>query len=264
MTNRIDQLFENLREKKQRAFVAYIVAGDPFMEKTVEIVLALAGAGADVIELGVPFSDPLADGPVNQVGAQRALEAGTTPQTVLEIVRRVREKSQIPLVLFSYYNPLHAQGFSKYLDEAEKAGVDGFLIVDLPMEEARKHWPKESSLRLISLIAPTTPPDRVGTIVAQSSGFIYYVSREGVTGMQASLAQNLSSQVGAIRQKTSLPVCVGFGISTPDQAKAVAAIADGVVVGSAIVNEIGKHGKSPELISRVKEFASALARGVKG
>jgi len=141
--------------------------------------------------------------------------------------------------------------------------VDGFLIVDLPMEEARTHWPKKSSLRLISLIAPTTPPDRVATIAAQSTGFIYYVSREGVTGMQTSLAKNLSSQVEGIRKKTTLPVCVGFGISTPAQAKAVAQIADGVVVGSAIVNEIGKHGKSPELISRVKEFATALARGVK-
>lgn len=264
MTNRIDQLFENLRAKKQKAFVAYIVAGDPSPEKTVEIVLALEQAGADVIELGVPFSDPLADGPVNQAGAQRALEAGTTPHTVLDIVGKIRKKSQIPLVLFSYYNPLHAQGFPQFLAESEKAGVDGFLIVDLPMEEARTHWPIKSSLRLISLIAPTTPPDRVGTITAQSTGFIYYVSREGVTGMQTSLAKNLSAQVEGIRKKTSLPICVGFGISTPAQAKAVAEIADGVVVGSAIVNEIGKHGKSPELITRVKEFAAALARGVKG
>lgn len=268
MANRIDDLFSRLKAHgahgaRQKAFVAYIVAGDPGVEQTVELVLELEKAGVDVIELGIPFSDPLADGMVNQLGSQRALAAGTTPLSVLQIVRDVRRHSAIPLVLFTYYNPLYKHGLTKYLETAEAAGVDGLLILDLPMEEAHRYWPKKSSLRLISLIAPTTPPDRVKKIAGQSSGFIYYVSREGVTGMQSSLAVNLSAQVGAIKAATPLPVCVGFGISTPAQAAEVAKVADGVVVGSAIVDQIGKHGAEKDFVQKVTAFVRPLVEATK-
>ena len=219
----------------------------------------------DVLELGVPFSDPLADGLVNQLAAQRGLESGTTPPKLLAIIADIRKQSQIPLVLYIYFNLIHKVGLEKFITDCAKAGVDGLLVLDLPPEESDNYEAlmKRAGLCHIYLVAPTTPEDRMEYIVKRGSGFIYYISREGVTGMQTSVATNLASQVAKIRAHTSLPIAVGFGISNPEQAKAVAAEADGCVVGSAIVNQIAEHGKSPELVTKVGAFVKSLADAVK-
>lgn len=261
--NRLDSLFQKLQSKKQKAFVAYITAGDPSLQKTVELVLTIEKAGANIIELGVPFSDPLADGVVNQLAAQRALNSGTTLHGILDAVREIRKKSQIPIVFFTYYNPIFHFGLKKFLIEAEKAGADGALILDLPPEEAEREWPKDSPMKRISLIAPTTPKTRVAAIVKTSGGFIYYVSRTGVTGMQDKVASELSQHIQMIRSQTPLPICVGFGISNPEQAKAVAQIADGVVVGSAIVDQIDKHGSEGDLSEKVFQFVQPMTQAAK-
>ncbi len=261
VVNRIDQHFLKTSGKR-KTFVAYLVAGDPDLQTTPELVWTLEEAGADIIELGVPFSDPLADGVVNQLGAQRALEAGATLGGLLDAVRTIRTRSQVPLVLFTYYNPIFHYGVERFLDQAGDAGVDGILMLDLPPEEAAREWPESSPLKRISLIAPTTPPERIRTISAASSGFIYYVSREGVTGMQTSVAVGIEDRIGMIRTATDLPVCVGFGVSNPEQAAAVAGFADGVVVGSAIVDCIGKHGKSPGLPRHLHDLVAPLTAAV--
>ena len=262
-TNRIDRLFAGLREKRGKALVAYLVAGDPDLESTAQLVPALAAAGADLVELGVPFSDPLADGIVNQLGCQRALESGTTLPKVLQMVARLRkEKCEIPLVLFTYYNPVFAYGREKFEKEAAKAGADGLLLLDLPPEEADQDLPPAADLRRIVLVAPTTPETRLRQITRRASGFVYYVSREGVTGMQNSLPSTLSEKVALLKRTTPLPVCVGFGISNPEQAGLVARLADGVVVGSAIVDRIGKIGRNAKLSSEVASFLRPIAEAV--
>jgi tryptophan synthase alpha chain len=257
--NRLDQKFHELKAKNRKAFVAYITAGDPSPKVTPSLVWALEEAGADVVELGMPFSDPLADGVVNQLSAQRALAAGTTPEGVLEIVRAVRERSQIPIVLYTYFNLLYAFGVERFASQAHRAGVDGVLVLDLPPEEDVA--PFENLCR-ISLIAPTSPPERVERIVRDASGFVYYVSREGVTGMQSDVARNTESRIELIRRHTSLPVCVGFGISTPEQARTVAGQADGAIVGSALVNQIAQHADAPDLPARLAAFARPLAEAI--
>jgi tryptophan synthase alpha chain len=193
----------------------------------------------------VPFSDPLADGLVNQLAAQRGLESGTTPPKVLRTVAAIRRKSQIPVVLYIYFNLIHKAGMEKFIATAAKAGVDGLLVLDLPPEESDNYEAlmKKAGLCHIYLVAPTTPEDRVAFIVKRGCGFIYCVSREGVTGMQKQVAANLAQQVAKIRAHTTLPVAVGFGVSTPEQAKTVASVADAVVVGSAVVNQIARHGR---------------------
>lgn len=261
--NRIDLLFANLRKNKRKALVAYLVAGDPDLESTARLVPALAAAGADLVELGVPFSDPLADGIVNQLGCQRALESGTTLPKVLELVARLRrEKCEIPLVLFTYYNPVFAYGREKFELDASRAGADGLLLLDLPPEEAEHDLPPSADLRRIVLVAPTTPESRLKEITRRASGFVYYVSREGVTGMQQSLPASLSEKVALLKTTTSLPVCVGFGISNPEQAAQVAKLADGVVVGSAIVDRIGRLGKNPQLSTEVASFLRPIAEAI--
>jgi tryptophan synthase alpha chain len=257
--NRIDQKFHELKEQGRKAFVAYITAGDPSPEATPDLVWALERAGADVVELGVPFSDPLADGVVNQLSAQRALAAGTTPVDVLDIVRTVRVQSQIPIVLYTYFNLLYAYGVERFCLQAHEAGVDGVLVLDLPPEEDVA--PFEHLCR-ISLVAPTSPPDRIAQIVRKASGFVYYVSREGVTGMQASVAGNAPGKIEIIRRHTDLPVCIGFGISTPEQARTVAQQADGAVVGSALVNQIAALGHDPGLPHKLEAFARPLAEAI--
>jgi len=213
----------------------------------------------------VPFSDPLADGLVNQLAAQRGLESGTTPPKLLETIVAIRRDSQIPIVLYIYFNLIHKVGLEKFINDAAKAGVDGLLVLDLPPEESDSYEAlmKRAGLCHIYLVAPTTPEDRMELIVKRGSGFIYYISREGVTGMQSSVASNLASQVAKLRAHTELPIAVGFGISNPAQAKLVAAEADGCVVGSAVVNQIAEHGKSPELVARVGAFVKSLAEAVK-
>lgn len=262
-TNRIDRLFAGLREKKRKALVAYLVAGDPDLESTAKLVPALAEAGADLVELGVPFSDPLADGIVNQLGCQRALESGTTLPKVLGMVADLRKhKCDIPLVLFTYYNPVFAYGREKFEKDAAKSGADGLLLLDLPPEEADQDLPPSADLRRIVLVAPTTPESRLRQITQRASGFVYYVSREGVTGMQNSLPTTLSEGVTRLKKATPLPVCVGFGISNPEQAGQVARLADGVVVGSAIVDRIGKLGRNSKLSAEVASFLRPIAKAV--
>jgi tryptophan synthase alpha chain len=258
MPNRIDQCFAALRKQNEKGFIAYICAGDPDLPRTVELALALEGAGVDILELGVPFSDPLADGLVNQLAAQRALEAGATVPGVLDCIRQIRRRSQIPIVLYTYLNPIFQFGFERFHGEAGDAGVDGLLLLDLPPEEDR---PSDGPLH-IRLIAPTTPPERIEQICGQAAGFIYYVSREGVTGVQSSVASSLADHVKEIRQHTTLPVAVGFGISTAEQGREVGRVADAVVVGSAIVKRIGED--PADLPERIAEFVAPLAAAVKG
>ncbi len=263
--NRMVAKFAQLKSAGKKALIVYIGAGDPHLEATRNLALAFDAAGVDVLELGVPFSDPLADGLVNQLAAQRGLESGTTPPKVLATVAAIRKDSQLPIVLYIYFNLIHRVGLEKFIADAARAGVDGLLVLDLPPEESDNYEAlmRRHGLCHIYLVAPTTPEDRMELIVKRGSGFIYYISREGVTGMQTSVAANLASQVAKIRAHTDLPIAVGFGISNPEQAKFVAAMADGCVVGSAIVNQIAEHGKSPELAGKVGAFVKSLADAVK-
>jgi len=264
--NRIDRRFASLREEGKAAFVAYVCAGDPDMDRSLEILHALERAGADVIELGIPFSDPMADGIVNQMAAHRALQSGGSTRGVIDLVRRFRESSELPVVFFTYLNPVYTYGFDRFHHDAVEAGVDGILLLDLPPDEAASGSPdltEHESIAHIRLIAPTTAPERVPQLAAASEGFIYYVSREGVTGAQQDLAEGIAQNVAGIQQHTDVPVVVGFGISTPEQAAEVARSADGVVVGSAIVREIEAHGQSPDVAERVEAFVKPLVDGAK-
>lgn len=280
MSERIERLFARCRDENRAAFIPYICAGDPNFPRTVEIALALEKGGADLLELGIPFSDPLADGIVNQLAAQRALEAGATVHGVLECVREIRRHSQIPIVLYTYLNPILRYGIDEFEREAAAAGVDGLLILDLPPEEDR-HIEKLDGLKpsssttgknenaveenpvRIRLIAPTTPPERIAVIAASARAFVYYVSREGVTGARDSVAQSLEERLTMIRQYTNLPIAVGFGISNPEQAATVAKIADAVVIGSAIVDLIGKSGDADDLAGRVGKFVAPIVSAMR-
>jgi tryptophan synthase alpha chain len=263
--NRIVAKFAALKSAGKKGLVVYIGAGDPNLAATRELALAFDRVGVDVLELGVPFSDPLADGVVNQLAAQRGLESGATPPKVLEAVAAIRRDSQVPVVLYIYFNLIHKVGLEKFIAEAARAGVDGLLVLDLPPEESDNYEAlmKQHGLCHIYLVAPTTPEDRMEYIVKRGSGFIYYISREGVTGMQSRVASNLAAQVAKLRAHTSLPIAVGFGISNPAQAREVAAAADACVVGSAIVNRVAEHGKSPQLAAEVSAFVKTLADAVK-
>jgi tryptophan synthase alpha chain len=260
MQNRIDQCFEVLRARNEKAFIAYICAGDPDLAHTVDLALALEKAGTDILELGIPFSDPLADGLVNQLAAQRALEAGATVSGVLDCIRQIRSRSEIPIVLYTYLNPIFQFGFDRFHRKAADAGVDGLLILDLPPEEDQ---PSEGPFH-IRLVAPTTPPERIQRICSRAAGFIYYVSREGVTGVQSSIASSLEERVAEIRNWTRLPVAVGFGISTAEQAREVAQVADAIVVGSAIVQKINESAAKSDIPQRIGEFVATLVSAVKG
>jgi len=264
--NRIIERFARLKSARQKGLVVYIGAGDPQLEATRQLALAFDRAGVDVLELGVPFSDPLADGVVNQLAAQRGLASGTTPPKLLETVAAIRRDSQVPIVLYVYFNLLHRRGLKEFIDDCARAGVDGLLVLDLPPEEsgAYAQMMSEAGLCPILLIAPTTPEERIAAIVQHGAGFIYYVSREGVTGMQSQMAETIPARVALIQRHTALPVAVGFGISNPEQARAVAEHADAVVVGSAVVNQIAEHGKSPDLVARVGGFVGQLAAAIKG
>ncbi len=263
--NRITERFARLKKDGQKGFIVYIGAGDPNLEATRELALAFDQAGVDVLELGVPFSDPLADGLVNQLAAQRGLESGTTPVKVMETVAAIRKKSQIPIVFYIYFNLMHRHGLEKFINDAAKAGVDGFLTLDLPPEESDNYEAlmAKAGLAVIYLVAPTTPDERIELIVKRGTGFIYYVSREGVTGMQQKVADTIGEMTAKIRAHTDLPIAVGFGISNPEQARTVAASAEAIVVGSAIVNQIAQHGKSSDLVPKVIEFTSSLIKATK-
>ncbi len=263
--NRLDARFADLRRAGKKAFVAYICAGDPTLQATVGIVQALEAAGVDVVELGMPFSDPLADGVVNQMAADRALRAGATSAGVLSAIAEIRKSSQIPLVLFTYLNPVYTYGYERFHHDAAAAGVDGMLVLDLPPDEVAENPELKPvpDLRHIQLIAPTSSPERIRRIAEVAEGFVYYVSREGVTGARSDIASGIAEQVALIKSATQVPVCVGFGISTPAQAAAVARMADGVVVGSAIVQLVEKHGAGADLAGRVGAFVKPLVDAVK-
>jgi tryptophan synthase alpha chain len=257
---RIGEMFDRCRAERRKAFIAYLTAGDPNPQQTVSLVLALERGGADLIELGVPFSDPIADGPVIQRASDRALRAGTKLSHILESVREIRRRSQIPLLLFSYLNPLLRYGFEKLAGDAAEAGVDGVLLTDLCVEEAEDPVRKlrKSNLDTVFLAAPTSTPQRLRLVAEHSSGFIYLVSRTGVTGEQASLSEAAAPLTQSMRELTDLPLAVGFGISTPEQVAEVAGLADGVVVGSAIVRQIETHGADIDLADRLEDFTRRL------
>lgn len=263
--NRIVERFGRLKQNGQKGFVVYIGAGDPNLEATRQLALAFDQAGVDVLELGVPFSDPLADGLVNQLAAQRGLESGTTPAKVLETVAAIRKESQVPIVLYIYFNLIHKSGLKNFVAAAAQAGVDGLLVLDLPPEESGNYETvmREAGVCVIYLVAPTTPDERIKYIVPRGSGFVYYVSREGVTGMQNKISDTIGQMTAKIRSHTNLPIAIGFGISNPEQAKTVAALGDAIVVGSAIVNQIAEHGASVDLVPRVSGFVQSLARAIK-
>src|ERR1700685_4425363 len=240
---RISRLFERLRAEQRPALIAYIVAGDPSPEQTPGLVAALERGGADLIELGVPFSDPIADGPVIQRGSDRALKAGTTVAKVLAIAKTIRAKSEIPLLLFTYLNPVLRYGLENLARDAKAAGIDGCLLTDVSVEEAKVYVNamRAAGLDTVFLAAPTSTPERLKLVAKYSSGFIYLVSRTGVTGERAELSDSVQPLIDATRAVSNLPLAVGFGINTPAQAAAVSKIADGVAVGSAIVRLIEQN-----------------------
>jgi tryptophan synthase alpha chain len=261
MDNRIDRKFRQLRQQGSSGFMAYITGGDPTPDRTVDIAVALSAAGVDFLEIGIPFSDPLADGLANQLGAQRALAAGTTVQKLLKTIADIRRKLEFPIILYSYLNPLFQYGLEKFEYDAAMAGVDGLLLLDLPPDETLLTETK--ILHRIRLVAPTTSEERIKQIVSKASGFVYYVSREGVTGEQEKLSQTIEERVATIRRATDLPVAIGFGISNAAQARQVASMADAVVVGSAIVRRIGEFGNDEQLPNRIQEFVQPLVDAVK-
>jgi tryptophan synthase alpha chain len=258
--SRLDATFARLRARGERALVAYVMAGDPSLADTRRIVVEAERRGADVVELGVPFSDPIADGPVVQRAGVRALAAGTTLARVLELVSTLRGQVSVPLVLMTYYNPVLAFGLKSFARTAVDAGADGVIVPDLPCEESEplRAETEPAGLDMVQLVAPTSPPSRVKTIARVSRGFIYLVSLTGVTGERRELPADLAAQVRTLRAATTKPVCVGFGISTPEQSASVGRLADGVVVGSAIVRTVEAHAGTAALVERVGEFIAAL------
>lgn len=262
---RIGKQFEDLKLAGRKGFVAYITAGDPSLEKTYDLVLELDRQGVDVLELGVPFSDPLADGPIIQEASQRALANGATLAGVLDLVADVRQVSEIPIVLFTYFNPIHRMGVEKFVLRAKEVGVDGVLMLDLPPEEGGeyKQLMDTHGLDTVFLVTPTTRDQRIGLLASKTTGFLYYVSRTGVTGERAVLADAIQEQVAQIRAHTDKPIAVGFGISKPEQVAQVASCADAVVVGSAIVRRVGEYGKDEDLVQKVGAFVGELTGPLK-
>lgn len=258
--NRLDQTFEKLKAKGEKALIAYIMAGDPSLPDTERLVLELERAGADIIELGVPFSDPIADGPVIQKAAERALRSGTSLRKILASVASLRARTQIPLVLMAYYNSIHAFGEAAFCRDAARAGVDGLIVPDMPPEEAGPLDPEASSagLCIIYLLAPTSTPDRRVMVARRSRGFVYYVSLTGITGAKLTDLDGVGRNVENIRKAATVPVAVGFGVATPDDAAKVGATADGVIVGSAIVRQIGDHQQDAKMAEQVGRFVRAL------
>jgi tryptophan synthase alpha chain len=261
---RIEENFKALKKEGRKAFVAYLTAGDPDLETTANLVAALETAGVDILEIGVPFSDPTADGSVIQAASQRALKKGTTLAKILAMIAALRRTSGIPIVLFGYYNPILSYSPEKFAVDAAASGVDGILVVDLPPEEAEelRQYTDPAGLAFITLIAPTTDPERARKILRRAKGFVYFISVTGVTGTATPRTEDVRYDVEQIKTVTSLPVAVGFGISTPLQAAAIAPLADGIVVGSVLVRLVGEKAGSGDLIPAVSSFATKIRRAI--
>lgn len=262
--SRIADVFAARKKLNKAALIPFVTAGDPSLAHTAELVLEMEKQGADIIELGVPFSDPLADGPTIQAASQRALAHGVRLEDIIEFVSGLRSQTQVPLALMTYYNPVYQYGLKRTAQKAARAGVDGFIIPDLPPEEAEE-WKKEADkagLDTIFLLAPTSDRTRVRKVARLSSGFIYYVSVTGITGARNRLPDDLLAKLELVKRHASIPVAVGFGISTPEQVARLASHADAIIVGSAIVNLIAKHAEDPQLVPIVGRFVAYLKTGI--
>jgi tryptophan synthase alpha chain len=258
--NHIEQKFRDLRRKKKKAFIAFITAGYPNLDITRKLVLEFAKVGVDIIELGVPFSDPLADGPVIQESSQVALKRGINLNNIFDLVRRVRKETNIPLCLMTYYNPIFCFGEERFIQRASACGVDGIIVPDLPPEEGSSliRLANKFNLNIIFFLSPTSTPERIKFILRVSRGFIYYVSLTGVTGPRQNLPAGLVRNLKLIKKYTPKPVCVGFGVSLPSHVKQIYKVADGVIVGSAIIKKIKDNLHKPNLVKRVSKFVLSL------
>lgn len=260
MSGRLETTFDDLRKKRQKALIAYLMAGDPGLVETEQLVLALEQAGADIIELGVPFSDPIADGPVIQQAAERALRNGTSLRKIFASVTSLRQRTNIPIILMLYYNSIHAMGCEEFCKAAAAAGVDGVIVPDMPPDEAGplKIPADATGLSLIFLLAPTSTGDRRKLVAKESHGFVYYVSLTGITGAKLSNTEDIQQNVQKLKKISASPVAVGFGVATPEEAAQVSKMADGVIVGSAIVKRIASYQQDPAMIGHVAEFVRSL------
>jgi len=263
MTDRIQQRFKQLKTAKTPALVTFITAGDPDLATTARLLPLLEQAGADIIELGIPFSDPMADGPTIQRASERALASGTNLENVLELVRQTRTQVTVPIILMGYSNPIYAYGWQRFASDATAAGVDGLLLVDLPPEEAGELLPaaKAAGLKIVFLLTPTSDQSRISQVARYGSGFLYYVTVTGVTGVREAVASSLTDNLARIRQSIHLPIVAGFGIATPEQAAQVAGVADGVVVGSAIVKLFEQY-QGDQLADQVTQLVRSLKQGM--
>jgi tryptophan synthase alpha chain len=260
---RIDAKFAELKAANKKAFVSYVMAGDPDFDTSLEIVRGLPGAGVDIIELGVPFTDPMADGPTIQLAGQRALEGGMTLSRTLELAATFRETDDTtPIVLMGYYNPIYSRGVDKFLADAKAAGIDGLIVVDLPPEEDIELCipAQAAGLNFIRLATPTTDEARLPRVLQNTSGFVYYVSINGITGAAEAQATNVGPEVARIQKASGLPVIVGFGVNTPEKAEAIASVSDGAVVGSAIVAKIGAGESVADVLAFVKSLSDGAHR----
>lgn len=263
----IDRVFDRCRDEKRAAFIPFLTAGDPEMKRTGDLMQAMVDGGADIIELGVPFSDPIADGPVIQAASTRAIAGGASLSGILRLVARKRDSLGVPIVLFTYFNPIHARGVEAFAEQAAASGVDGVLCVDLPPDEGGEELVNlfhRRGLDMIFLLAPTSDKKRMKMVSRMSSGFVYYVSRTGVTGARQELPKTLLKEAKKVRKKVDLPLAVGFGISTPRQVEQVASVADGVVVGSALVSLIAEHADAPDLPRKLEEKVRELSAPLRG
>jgi tryptophan synthase alpha chain len=272
MTTRIDTRFDELKRQGRAAFVTFLMAGDPDLKTSLDIIKALPEAGADIIEIGMPFTDPMADGPAIQASGLRALKAGTTLKKTLALVRNFRSGDDTtPVILMGYYNPIYIYGVDRFLADAKAAGVDGLILVDMPAEEDDELCipALKAGLNFIRLATPTTDDKRLPAVLANTSGFVYYVSITGITGSAAADTEEVAAAVARIKRHTLLPVCVGFGIRTPDQAQAIAGCADGAVVGTALVDalrgSLDTEGRATtSTVAAVADLVASLAQGVRG
>lgn len=263
--NRIDQKFIELRNQKKKAFIAFITAGDPNLRVTEELVLAFEQSGVDIVELGVPFSDPMADGPTIQASSERALKKHVNLHQILTTVQKIRQKSQIPIALMTYYNPIFHFGEERFMEYCARVGVDGVIIPDLPPEEAKSlmTFAKRKKISTVFFLAPTTRAHRMKKIINAATGFIYYVSLTGVTGAKKEISSSVLKHIALAKKMTKKPICVGFGVSTAEQVKIFGRVADGVIVGSAIVCEIYKNAGKRDLVDRVAKFVKTLTKSGK-